>query len=222
MKIENKKILHTDILIIGGGTAGCYAALTIREKSDYSIIIAEKANIKRSGCLAAGVNAINAYIVKGRKPEDYVDYAKKDADGIVREDLLMTMSEGLNRVTDKMEKLGLVILKDENGEYVARGNRNIKINGENMKPLLAEAVSKLTDCTVINRINITDYIVENNTIRVHTDFQSRMRQPMKSGLKRCSVQQAERPDCTGQTIRDFQGTRCGIRHLIQAQDMRWA
>ena len=50
----------------------------------------------------------------------------------------MTMSEGLNRVTDKMEKLGLVILKDENGEYVARGNRNIKINGENMKPLLAE------------------------------------------------------------------------------------
>ena len=165
MKIENKKILHTDILIIGGGTAGCYAALTIREKSDYSIIIAEKANIKRSGCLAAGVNSINAYIVKGRKPEDYVDYAKKDADGIVREDLLMTMSEGLNRVTDKMEKLGLVILKDENGEYVARGNRNIKINGENMKPLLAEAVSKLTDCTVINRINITDYIVENNTIK---------------------------------------------------------
>lgn len=165
MKIENKKILHTDILIIGGGTAGCYAALTIREKSDYSIIIAEKANIKRSGCLAAGVNAINAYIVNGRKPEDYVDYAKKDADGIVREDLLMTMSEGLNRVTDKMEKLGLVILKDENGEYVARGNRNIKINGENMKPLLAEAVSKLTDCTVINRINITDYIVEDNTIK---------------------------------------------------------
>ena len=165
MQIENKKILHTDILIVGGGTAGCYAALTIREKSDYSIIIAEKANIKRSGCLAAGVNAINAYIVKGRKPEDYVEYAKKDADGIVREDLLMTMSEGLNRVTEKMEKLGLVILKDENGEYVARGNRNIKINGENMKPLLASAVESLPDVTVLNRINITDYIVEDNTIR---------------------------------------------------------
>lgn len=165
MKIESRKILHTDILIIGGGTAGCYAALTIREKSDYSVIIADKANIKRSGCLAAGVNAINAYIVKGRKPEDYVDYAKKDADGIVREDLLMTMSEGLNRVTAKMESLGLVILKDENGEYVARGNRNIKINGENMKPLLAAAVEKLKDVTVINRINITDYIVEDNTIK---------------------------------------------------------
>ena len=142
MKISQKKILTTDILIIGGGTAGCYAALTIRERSDLSVIIAEKANIKRSGCLAAGVNAINAYIVKDRKPEDYVDYARNDADQIVREDLLLTMSQGLNRVTKKLEDLGLVILKDENGEYVARGNRNIKINGENIKPLLAGAVEK--------------------------------------------------------------------------------
>ena len=164
MQINGLNRLTTDVLIIGGGTAGCYAALTIREKSDASIIIAEKANIKRSGCLAAGVNAINAYIVEGRKPEDYVDYAKKDADDIVREDLLLTMSERLNEVTAKMEKLGLVILKDENGRYVARGNRNIKINGENIKPILAAAINSLENVTVINRLNITDYIVKDNSI----------------------------------------------------------
>lgn len=164
MQINGLNRLTTDVLIIGGGTAGCYAALTIREKSDALIIIAEKANIKRSGCLAAGVNAINAYIVEGRKPEDYVEYAKKDADDIVREDLLLTMSERLNEVTAKMEKLGLVILKDENGRYVARGNRNIKINGENIKPILADAVNSLKNITVINRLNITDYIVKDNTI----------------------------------------------------------
>ena len=164
MQINGLNRLTTDVLIIGGGTAGCYAALTIREKSDASIIIAEKANIKRSGCLAAGVNAINAYIVEGRKPEDYVEYAKKDADDIVREDLLLTMSERLNEVTAKMEKLGLVILKDENDRYVARGNRNIKINGENIKPILADAVNSLENVIVINRLNITDYIVKDNTI----------------------------------------------------------
>ena len=164
MQINGLNRFTTDVLIIGGGTAGCYAALTIREKSDASIIIAEKANIKRSGCLAAGVNAINAYIVEGRKPEDYVEYAKKDADDIVREDLLLTMSERLNEVTAKMEKLGLVILKDENGRYVARGNRNIKINGENIKPILADAVNSLENVIVINRLNITDYIVKDNTI----------------------------------------------------------
>jgi adenylylsulfate reductase subunit A len=158
------KQLETDILIIGGGTAGCYAAINIREHSNASVLILEKANIKRSGCLAAGVNAINAYIVKGRTPEDYVNYAKKDADNIVREDLLLTMSQGLNKVTKKLEDLGLVVLKDENNEYVARGNRNIKINGENIKPILADAVKKLSNVTVMNQINVTDYIVKNNQI----------------------------------------------------------
>lgn len=161
MKTEK---ISTDVLIIGGGTAGCYAALTISENSDKKVLICEKAHIKRSGCLAAGVNALNAYIVEGRKPQDYVDYAKKDADGIVREDLLLTMSEKLNEVTDRLEKLGLVILKDENGKYVTRGNRNLKINGENIKPVLAHAVEKAKNVTVLNRVNIFDYSVKDNKI----------------------------------------------------------
>ena len=161
MKTEK---ISTDVLIVGGGTAGCYAALTISENSDKKVLICEKAHIKRSGCLAAGVNALNAYIVEGRKPQDYVDYAKKDADGIVREDLLLTMSEKLNEVTDRLEKLGLVILKDENGKYVTRGNRNLKINGENIKPILADAVEKAKNVTVLNRVNIFDYSVKDNKI----------------------------------------------------------
>lgn len=160
-----QKRLKTDILIIGGGTAGCYAALTIAAKSDAQILICEKAHIKRSGCLAAGVNALNAYITEGRVPQDYVDYAKRDADGIVREDLLLTMSERLNAVTARLEQLGLVILKDKDGKYVTRGNRNLKINGENIKPILAEAVEKLPQVTVYNRVNITDFAVGNGRIQ---------------------------------------------------------
>lgn len=152
------------MLIIGGGTAGCFAAYVIGKKSGRKVLIAEKANIKRSGCLAAGVNALNAYITEGRVPQDYVDYAKKDAHGIVREDLLLTMSERLNHVTKVMEDLGLVILKDENGKYVARGNRNIKINGENMKPILAKAAAEQENVTVLNHVNITDYKTENKKV----------------------------------------------------------
>ena len=162
-RLKNR-IIDTDVLIIGGGTAGCFAGITLGKKKDLDVLIVEKANIVRSGCLAAGVNAINAYITKGRVPQDYVDYCKKDADGIVREDLLLSMSERLNHVTKVMEDLGLVILKDGNGDYVARGNRNIKINGENIKPILASAVAALDGVTVINRLNITDYIVKDNKI----------------------------------------------------------
>ena len=163
MSMRTERI-KTDVLIIGGGTAGCFAAYVIGQKSNKKVLIAEKANIKRSGCLAAGVNALNAYITEGRVPQDYVDYAKKDAHGIVREDLLLTMSERLNHVTKVMEDLGLVILKDENGKYVARGNRNIKINGENMKPILAKAAAEQENVTVLNHVNITDYKTEKGKI----------------------------------------------------------
>lgn len=112
--MERKRI-DTDVLIIGGGTAGCFAAMVLGQRPDIRVTIAEKANIRRSGCLAAGVNAINAYITKGHVPQDYVDYARHDAAGIVRGDLLLSMSERLNHVTKVMEDLGLVILKDENG-----------------------------------------------------------------------------------------------------------
>lgn len=156
--------LRTDVLIIGGGTAGCYAAFTIGKASDARIIVAEKAHIKRSGCLAAGVNAINCYILPNRTVQDYVDYATKDAEGIVRDDLLRTMCERVNRTVHELERLGLVILKDDQGNYVARGNRNIKINGENIKPILASAVESLENCQVINQLVITDYIVKDNRI----------------------------------------------------------
>ena len=60
------QILNSDILIIGGGTAGCYAALKISEASpDTRIIIAEKANIRRSGCLAAGAMLLTLILRKG-------------------------------------------------------------------------------------------------------------------------------------------------------------
>lgn len=150
----NVKSITVDVLIVGGGTAGCYAAAKL--PASLTVLIAEKANIKRSGCLAAGVNALNAYITPGHTPADYVEYMRKDSEGIIRDDLALTLSERLNEVTHDLERRGLVILKDENGEYVSRGWRNIKINGENIKPILAAAASERENVTVLNRVNITD------------------------------------------------------------------
>ena len=161
--IQVEKV-NTDILIVGGGTAGCYAAYTLGINGNNRVLIAEKANIKRSGCLAAGVNAINAYITEGRVPQDYVNYCKKDAKGIVREDLLLSISENLNEVTHKLEENGLVILKDENGKYVTRGDRNIKINGENIKLILAQMAENAKNVSILNHVNITDLLVKENRI----------------------------------------------------------
>ena len=113
MNLKRKR-LTADVIIIGGGTAGCFCAMTIAENSNLDVLIVEKANIKRSGCLAAGVNALNAYITPKESPETFLEYVKKDSEEIIREDLVYSIAKRLNKVTKKIEALGLPILKDEN------------------------------------------------------------------------------------------------------------
>src|SRR3989304_3269288 len=155
------KIIDSDILIIGGGTAGCYAAVEAKEKDpSLKVAILEKGHIERSGCLAAGMNAINAYINPGETPESFAEYVKEDAMGLIREDLVLSMGRELNDAVKKVEGWGLPILKDKNGNYQSRGRWNIKINGESLKPILAEAARK-AGAEIYNRVVVTNYILEN-------------------------------------------------------------
>ena len=142
--------ITTDILIIGGGTAGCMAAIFAKKKAPrLDVTILEKAHIKRSGCLAMGLNAVNAYL-SDSTPEDYVDYVKRDNYTIVREDLVLSMGKRFNLMTDILEDLGVPLPRSKDGTYIARSPRSIKMLGEQLKPILAEAVQAY-NVSVLNR-----------------------------------------------------------------------
>ena len=226
VQMERRR-LTADVLIIGGGTAGCYAAMQLGRKPELAVIVAEKANIERSGCLAAGVNALNAYISGGHTPADYVEYARRDAEGIIRDDLMLTLAEDVNAVTEDLERLGLVILKDAEGRYVTRGWRNVKINGENIKPLLAGEVRRQKNVTVLNHVNITDLKVQQDTAgkrRVTGAWGFSVREPVAYEItaRACSWRRAVPPGFTGRTIRASHATRCGIRRSTPVRALRWA
>ncbi|MBI5789373.1 MAG: adenylyl-sulfate reductase subunit alpha [Candidatus Schekmanbacteria bacterium] len=158
------EVLNTDILIIGGGTAGCLAAVEAREKNPQAeVLIIEKAHIDRSGCLAAGMNAINVYMNPGETPESFVRYVRSDAMGLVREDLVKSMAEEINAAVKRVEEWGLPIKKDPDGKYSPRGRWNIKINGESLKPIIAEAARK-SGAKVLNRVIATNYILDGNRV----------------------------------------------------------
>ena len=160
--------------MIGGGTAGCYAAITAaRQSPETSILLVEKADIRRSGCLAAGVNALNAYLPAGRTAEDYLDYVRQDAEGIVRDDLVLSMAAGFNAAAADLENMGLVIQKDERGAYAVRGRWNIRINGENIKPILAAEVRQYPNITVLNHVNVTEFLTAAGRVRGAVGFSVR-------------------------------------------------
>ena len=153
-----------DVLIIGGGTAGCMAAATLKENDpQLRVMIMEKAQIERSGCLAAGMNAINAYLNPGETPESFTKYVRYDAMGLVREDLVKSAAEEINAAVAKVEAWGMPVIKDEQGRYQARGRWNIKINGEALKPILAKRVAEL-GVRVLNRVSALDYLIQSGRI----------------------------------------------------------
>jgi len=139
------------------------AAVRLKELSpDSDVLIIEKANIERSGCLAAGINAINAYLNPGETPETFLRYVKKDSGDLVREDLVLSIAERLNDVTDKMVEWGLPVEREADC-YVPRGKRSIRINGEPIKPILA-AAARRSGAAVLNKVAAIDYIVQNGRV----------------------------------------------------------
>jgi adenylylsulfate reductase subunit A len=168
-----RNYIETDILIIGGGTAGCLAAVEAKEKfPNLQVTIMEKAHIDRSGCLAGGMNAINAYLNPGETPESFVKYVRFDSCGLIREDLVKSMSELFEYSVKKVESWGLPIQSDEDGNYKARGRWNIKINGESLKPIIAKA-ARNAGAKVLNWVVVTNLLMDENRVIGATGFSIR-------------------------------------------------
>ncbi|MCL6558303.1 MAG: adenylyl-sulfate reductase subunit alpha [Firmicutes bacterium] len=152
--------IDTDLLIIGGGTAGCLAAWEARRVagSDLKITILEKAFIRNSGCLAAGMNALNMYINQGT-PEDYVAYVRYDMCGApIREDIILSVAREVNETVSILEKAGLPMKKKEDGRYLNRGKWNIEINGSLLKPITASMAME-ANAKIFNRVYVTNILV---------------------------------------------------------------
>ncbi|MFP5417537.1 MAG: adenylyl-sulfate reductase subunit alpha [Gammaproteobacteria bacterium] len=155
-----------DILIVGGGMGGCGAAYEARYWGrDMKIVVAEKANIDRSGAVAQGLYAINCYMGMQwgeNQPEDHVRYARNDLMGMVREDLAYDMARHVDSAVHKFEEWGLPIMRDpDTGRYQREGKWQIMIHGESYKPIVAEAARKSAD-RIDNRIMVTHLLKDEN------------------------------------------------------------
>ena len=153
-----------DILVVGGGMGGTGAAYEARHWGrDMKIVVAEKANIDRSGAVAQGLYAINCYMGMQwdeNQPEDHVRYARNDLMGMVREDLAYDMARHVDSTVHKFEEWGLHLMRDpETGRYQREGKWQIMIHGESYKPIVAEAAKKSAD-KIYNRIMVTHLLMD--------------------------------------------------------------
>ena len=160
---RNVRFVDADILIIGGGFGGCGAAYESRYWGrNLKIVVAEKANIERSGAVAHGLSAINCYMGMQwgeNQPDDFVRYVRGDLMGLVREDLVFDIARHVDSTVHKFEEWGLPIMKNpETGHYLREGKWQVMIHGESYKPIIAEAATKSAE--VFNRIMVTHLLMD--------------------------------------------------------------
>lgn len=165
-KTDSVKRIDCDILIVGGGFAGCGAAYEAGYWGrNLKIVIAEKAHIERSGAVAHGLSAINCYMGMRwgeNMPEDFVRYARGDLMGLVREDLLYDVARHVDATVHMFEEWGLPMMYNkETGHYQREGKWQIMIHGESYKPIIAEAAEKSVD-EVYNRVMITHLLTDSH------------------------------------------------------------
>src|SRR2546423_5779132 len=158
--------VDADILVIGGGMAGCGATYESRYWGrDLKIVCVEKANIERSGAVAQGLYAINCYMGMQwgeNQPEDHVRYARNDLMGLVREDLGYDIARHVDGTVHMFEEWGLPIMRDpKTGRYQREGKWQIMIHGESYKPIVAEAARKAAT-EVYNRIMVTHLLMDSS------------------------------------------------------------
>jgi succinate dehydrogenase/fumarate reductase flavoprotein subunit len=177
------KAINTDILVIGGGSAGSMAAIAASDAApDLDVTILEKANIRRSGTLATGMDALNVVAVPGGStPDEYVNGVDLDhVRGVIDEGLHYLLAEKSFATLKKLEGWGIEFEKDANGRYLTSptfygpypGNFTIMMEGLDLKLVLSREVAK-RGITVQNHTLTTSLFSDNISVYGACGFNSR-------------------------------------------------
>ena len=144
------------------------AAVKAKQKSpDSSVLVLEKANIRRSGAIAMGMDGVNTAVIPGNStPEQYVREITIANDGILDQSAVHKTGLLGFDVIQELEEWGVKFQKDNEGKYdlkqVHRVGKYVlpMPEGKDLKKILSRQV-KRNKIKVINRVMATRVLTQN-------------------------------------------------------------
>ncbi|MHA1586372.1 MAG: FAD-dependent oxidoreductase, partial [Candidatus Heimdallarchaeota archaeon] len=171
--------IETDILIIGGGSAGSMAAIVAKEQNPKAkVLVIEKGEIHRSGSIAMGMDALNIVVQPELStPELYLNSALIATDGILDYKPSYVMAERSYSILKRLEGWGIRFPKDEQDKYIslqvhAKGKFLLEMDSPDLKLVLAEKI-KEAGVQVLNRTMVTSLLVTNGKVHGAMGFNLR-------------------------------------------------
>jgi succinate dehydrogenase/fumarate reductase flavoprotein subunit len=141
--------IDTDVLVIGGGVAGCLAAIGAREMNARVAVVDKGGLLERCGSIAAGVDQILAVAEDGPEwdtPDYLLQQVPQLTDCIVDMKPVETFVRGLPAMLKKLEKMGVPFRDPATGKYFRHrtfglpGEYHIDFDGSKFKPKISRAV----------------------------------------------------------------------------------
>ncbi len=165
--MTNTQHLKTDVLVIGGGTAGTMAAIKAKQANpEAEVLILEKANIRRSGAIAMGMDGVNTAVIPGNSTaEQYVREITIANDGILNQKAVYQTGSLGYEVIQELDSWGVKFQKDTYGNYdlkqVHRVGKYVlpMPEGKDLKKILTRQVKK-HKAKVTNRVMATRVMVK--------------------------------------------------------------
>lgn len=149
--MQKYPVIQADVLIIGGGSAGAMAAIRARQlRPDQRVVVFEKGEMKYSGSIARGMDALNIVAIPGTEetPELYVEANRAACQGIMDEPVSYAMAERTWAVMQELISWGVCFPVNDKGEYDRlqihnKGRFCITMKEPELKTILAAKCAEL-------------------------------------------------------------------------------
>lgn len=169
--LDNDTEISCDVLVIGGGTAGPMAALKAKLANPQStVILLEKANVKRSGAISMGMDGLNNAVIPGyATPEQYTKEITIANDGIVDQKPVLKYAQTCYSIIEELDSYGIRFLKTANGDFAVKKVHHIGTyvlpmpNGETVKKALYRQLRRAR-LLISNRFMATRLLVGDGRI----------------------------------------------------------
>ena len=176
IRYEKETEISTDVLILGGGVAGCHAAISAA-KQGARVVVADRGMAKRSGSGGAGVDHWHGACTNPCSkvtPEQYttavMDCAHGYSNGIARYiickegwDTLLECEEMGVQIRDIKDEFKGADFRDEETKlmfaYDYKNRHVLRVWGYNIKPCLYNEMKRL-GVGIFNRVVVTSLLTE--------------------------------------------------------------
>lgn len=160
--------ISTDVMIVGGGVAGCLAALTARE-AGAEVLIADKARfLERAGSVGGGVDQFLTPMNSGPEwdtPRYLVAHVSELTDGLVDLEVAERVIHEMPEVLRRLEGIGIDFRDPDTGDYLRTrafglpGEYHLNFDGKRFKYQLGRH-TMASQVRFLPRTMITDLLLD--------------------------------------------------------------